>query len=156
MLKKLFLVILSIFLGAAVAPMYAQISCLNLLTTLQDSATNIEESGGQILFMQIDNIELKEEKSIVYKLKAGAKYGIIAVGDNERITNIDLSIADDKAYKVGEDKKTANFARIKVQPKYDGLFVIHVIASNTIEKSKDGFFGLLIVRYPQAEKTRID
>lgn len=156
MFKKIFYFSLFLVLNVCLNSIYAQISVQDLLSSINDSAKRIEEDGGQILLINIDNIDFKQEKTTYYTLKAESKYGIMAIGDNERISNIDLSVSDDKAYPVGVDNSVLNTAIVKVQPKHEGIFVIHVKASAMVGKIKDGFFGLIIFRYPPKEKITID
>lgn len=155
-MKKVFQLALFVLLSTCMQTIYAQVSTQKILTRVLDFVKDAEMQKGQILFMHVDNIDLGEEKSVYYTLKAGHKYGIIALGDDDRALDIDLSVSDDKAYKVGQDKTKANSALVRVQPKHDGIFVIHIKANEMIEKRKDGFYGLIIMRYADESPNQID
>jgi len=74
-----------------------------------------EAQGNQVLFVQIDVVRKGFTSSQTLTLGAGSKYRIYAIGDGNRIVDIDLSVDDADGNEVGKDNDFTNVAIVEVR-----------------------------------------
>lgn len=105
----------------------------------------LEEKGAQVLTIQIDNIKKDQISLKNYTLEAGEEYAIIAIGDQERIQDIDLAVLDKGNNLVGKDSDDSNVAIVKVTPSRTQSYSIGV---KGYKMSRiDGFYAIIICRF---------
>ena len=123
---------------------YALVSTVQVLKRVVIINAKIESEGYQVIFIQIDNIRKGIIDSQTYPLKSGNKYGIIVVGDEDRIQDIDLKVYDQNGNLVGKDNDSENIAMVKVSPHKSQKYKISVSAYKM--DHTDGFYGVIIYR----------
>ncbi|MEK7728996.1 MAG: hypothetical protein AAB354_11325 [candidate division KSB1 bacterium] len=123
---------------------HAQVTTANVLTRVVAAVATIEKAKSQILFIQIDNLKNGSTDSQTYSLSAGSAYSVIAIGDEQRIQDLDLEVYDENNSKVGEDSDAQNVAKVTVRPRWSGTFTFAVSAYRM--SHQDGFYGIIVYR----------
>src|SRR5690349_3980125 len=95
----------------------AQVSATNVLKRATAIVEKLEEQKAQVLFLQVDNIEKEKISTQTYTLESGSTYAIVAIGDADRIQDIDLVVVDENGDVAGKDTDDANVAIVKVNSK---------------------------------------
>lgn len=122
----------------------AQISVSNVMDRAKTVVDKLEDEGYQVLYMKIDNIKKDAIALDSYPLTAGNKYAIIAIGDADRIQDIDLAVLDGNSELAGKDNDDSNLAIVKVNPSKSQTYKIGV---KGYQMSKnDGFYAIIICR----------
>lgn len=141
-LISLALAISFIFIGSIETK--AQISVSNVMKRATAVIDKLEESGAQVLFMQIDNVKKDAIALQSYTLTAGSEYAIIAIGDADRIQDIDLAVLDGNSDLAGKDNDDTNLAIVKVTPKKTQTYKMGVKGAGMTKN--DGFYAIIICR----------
>ncbi|HEY0458738.1 MAG TPA: hypothetical protein VGC97_06255 [Pyrinomonadaceae bacterium] len=122
----------------------AQVSAANVLKRASAIVDKLESQKAQVLFLQVDNIEKEKISTQTYTLEAGSTYAVVAIGDEERIQDIDLVVVDDEGEVAGKDTDEANVAIVKVKSKKTQAYKIGVKGYKMAKN--DGFFAIVICR----------
>ena len=122
----------------------AMVSSVEVIKRVLATVAIIEDNDDQVLFVQIDNIRRDVTDSQTYTLDSGSEYGIIVVGDDERIQDIDVKVYDQDGDLVGKDSDNENIAMVSVAPRRRQKYEITVSAYEM--SSNDGFYGIIIYR----------
>lgn len=129
------------------------VSTVNVLRNALDAVALGEQQGRQVLFIQIDHIAKGEVKSIPYPLRLGSEYLVVAVGDHNRILDIDLGVQVVGGPVIGADQSESNVAMVtipRVSPVVAGRDVIRfdfsVQAYTVARNHNDGFYALIVYR----------
>jgi hypothetical protein len=128
------------------SPAQAQVTTLPILKRTLAVVAKEEAIGNQIIFVTIDNVEKGANKSHNITLPANAKYRIYAVGDDERILDIDLVVLDSNGREVGRDDDDQNVAIVEVRVRRTQQYTLKVIPDKLKAGVQDGFFSLVVVR----------
>lgn len=121
----------------------AQVSCINVLRRTVEQIDNAEEKGWQVLHMNMSTIDRGSTSSYATELKAGVRYAVIAVGDGDRVQDLDLYVLDEDGDQVGKDDDSSNLAIVYVRPRYTGKFRC-VVKGYSMSRA-DAFFSIIIV-----------
>lgn len=122
----------------------AQVSAKNVLERAGAVVEKLEEQDAQVLFIQVDNISKEQIATQSYALEPGSTYAIVAVGDQDRIQDIDLAVADSDGDIVGKDNDESNLAIVKIKPRVKETFKIAVKGYKMTRS--DGFYAIIICR----------
>ena len=132
--------------GAAADHASAIVSPKGIFLKTSALIEKVEEDGSQVIFGKIDHIEKDASNTLSLNLRKGNKYMVFALGDDERVTDVDLTVKDESDYIIGTDEDEKNLALVKISPKWDGKFFLTVTAAQMAEEVNDAFFSVLIVR----------
>jgi hypothetical protein len=143
-MKKV-LISLALLFSVSVAA-NAQVSTVKILENIALAVATIEENGGQIVNIQVDYVLKGSNSSNMYYLDKGSTYQIVAIGDSERIGDIDLTVSDDNGNEVGKDHDDKNVAVVKVEPQWGANFTFTVTPYKMADDVNDGFYGIIVVR----------
>ena len=105
-----------------------------------------EAQGNQVLLVQIDVATKGFTRSQTLTLRAGSKYRIYAIGDGNRIVDIDLSVDDADGKEVGKDNDDKNVAIVEVRVAKTQQYTLKAHPYKLKDGIKDGFFAFIIVR----------
>ena len=141
-MKRIVSILIAIMLFSS--PAFGLVSTKEIFKRIIFTADKLENMGSQILFSQLDNIDRDSVDTQTYPLKSGNSYIIIALGDDERVQDIDLEVLDENNNVVGRDADGENIAIVEVRPKWSGIFKIRV--SGYEMSSSDAFYGIIIAR----------
>lgn len=146
-MKKLLLIALGVFMLNVFVPTKtnAQISTLNVLKRTGVIVATIEEKQQQIEFMMVDSVSKGSSAGTTYSFTAGNTYGIVAIGDDDRISDIDLEIFDDSGKLVAKDNDDKNVAVASFTPTRTQVHKIRV--SPYQMSTQDGFYSIVIFRF---------
>jgi hypothetical protein len=122
----------------------AQVSAANVLKRAAAIVEKLESQKAQVLFLQVDNIEKDKISTQTYTLEAGSTYAVVAIGDEERIQDIDLVVVDEDGEIDGKDTDDANVAIVKVKSKKTQAYKIGVKGYKMAKN--DGFYAIVICR----------
>jgi len=129
---------------ALVSCLCAIISTTAIFKQIITVVGTMEDNDAQVLFAQLDNIEKGMVSTQSYYLEGGSTYMVVAIGDGERLTDIDLQVLDSDEDLVGEDKDDSNVAVVSVSPSYGEKFYFRVSAYAM--DSNDAFYGIVVCR----------
>lgn len=124
----------------------AQVSTLPVLKRAVAAVDKEEDRGNQVLLLQVDSVQKGSTKSQTITLAAGSKYRVYAIGDDNRIVDIDLSIDDADGKEVGKDDDDKNVAIVEVRVAKTQRYTLKTTPFKLKENIKDGFFALIVVR----------
>jgi len=124
----------------------AQISALEVMKAAAVCVAKEEAQGNQVLFVQIDVVSKGFTRSQTLTLRAGSKYRIYAIGDGNRIVDIDLSVDDADGNEVGKDNDFTNVAIVEVRVAKTQQYTLKAHPFRLKDGIKDGFFAFIIVR----------
>lgn len=122
----------------------AQVSVTGVMKRALAAIEKLEGEEAQILFVQVDNISKGQLSTQTYTLDKGSRYAVIALGDEERIQDIDLVVVDEDGEVAGKDSDDKNVAVVQLQPKKKQVFKLAVKGYKM--SRDDGFFGIVICR----------
>ena len=122
----------------------AQVSTANVLGRVLAAVVAIESNDQQVLFIQVNNLDRGMRTSQSYRLDDNSSYTILAIGDEERIQDIDLVVYDGKGKEVGRDKDAQNIAMVTLTPRREGTFKFTVEGYRM--NARDGFYGIILYR----------
>ncbi|HRW93588.1 MAG TPA: hypothetical protein P5560_11615 [Thermotogota bacterium] len=120
------------------------VSVDGIMGRLMETIAFTENNDWQIVFLQVDNLVQNQVSRQTYTLEADSGYVLVALGDGNRITDIDLQVYDDSGKLLGEDKDDSNAAIVEVETKQQTKVTLSVSAWSM--EANDGFFALLIAR----------
>lgn len=120
------------------------VSTQTVLLRVAEAIKTIEDLNKQVLFVQVDNISKGVTSSQTYQLSGGEEYVIAAIGDEDRITDIDLEVYDSNGYLVGKDTKTSNVAVVIVQASSTQTYKFKI--KGYAMSQNDGFYGIIVSR----------
>jgi len=120
------------------------VSVDGIMGRLMETIAFTENNDWQIVFLQVDNLVQNQVTRQTYTLQADSGYVLVALGDGNRITDIDLQVYDDSGKLLGEDKDDSNAAIVEVETKQQTKVTLSVSAWSM--EANDGFFALLIAR----------
>lgn len=122
----------------------AQVSAVNVLKRAAAAIEKVEADGAQVLFVQIDNLKKGQTSTQTYTLAPGHKYAAIAIGDDERIQDLDLIVLDDDDDEAGRDSDDKNVAVVQLKPRASTTYKFAVKGYKM--NRDDGFFALILCR----------
>lgn len=122
----------------------AQVSAVNVLKRAAAAIEKVESDGAQVLFVQIDNLNKGQTSTQTYTLAAGHKYAVIAIGDDERIQDLDLIVFDEDDDEAGRDSDDKNVAVVQLKPRKSTNYKFSVKGYKM--SREDGFFALVVCR----------
>ncbi|MBQ4143808.1 MAG: hypothetical protein IJD43_10065 [Thermoguttaceae bacterium] len=122
----------------------AQVSSVPILKNSVVVAMALEEKGAQLLHMNISDLEKGGASTYTARLASGSSYVVVAVGDDERVQDLDLQVYDENDNLVEEDNDSKNIAVAQVAPKWTGEFKCKV--SGYRMSHDDAFYAILIFR----------
>ncbi len=126
---------------------HGQVSTAEILKRAIVVVAAEEAAGNQILMILVDSVSRGGMKTQTLTLGAGADYRVIAIGDDERIADLDLVVHDAIGRQIGKDDDTSNIAIVNfraVRTQQYSMTVNPFRMRNNIVR--DGFFVLIIVR----------
>ena len=138
---KLTAVIASLLIGSSAFAIVPMTAIMNRVTGIVSA---LEDKDEQIIFVQMDSIEKDQKSTQTYTLQEDSTYKIVVVGDEKRVTDIDLRVLDENDNEIGEDSDEQNIAMVRITPKWTGKFKIQVWAAEM--QAKDAFYGIVIAR----------
>ena len=124
----------------------AQVSALEVMKAAAVCVAKEEAQGNQVLLVQIDVATKGFTRSQTLTLQAGSKYRIYAIGDGNRIVDIDLSVDDADGNEVGKDNDFTNVAIVEVRVAKTQQYTLKAHPFRLKDGIKDGFFAFIIVR----------
>jgi len=124
----------------------AQVSALEVMKAAAVCVALEEARGNQVLLVQIDVATKGFTRSQTLTLQAGSKYRIYAIGDGNRIVDIDLSVDDADGNEVGKDNDFTNVAIVEVRVAKTQQYTLKAHPYKLKDGIKDGFFAFIIVR----------
>lgn len=124
----------------------AQVSTQNVLKRLSAVVEKLEGLGAQVLFIQVDAIKQEQLSTQTYALQGGSTYAVVAVGDEDRIQDIDLAVADEAGDLAGKDTDDSNLAVVKFKSSETQTYKFGVKGYKM--NKKDGFFAIVVARLP--------
>lgn len=124
----------------------AQVSALEVMKIAALFAGLEEAQGNQVLLVHISVATKGFTTSQTLTLQAGSKYRIYALGDGNRIVDIDLSVDDADGKEVGKDNDDKNVAIVEVRVVKTQQYTLKAYPYKLKNGIKDGFFAFLIVR----------
>ncbi|MDO4571552.1 MAG: hypothetical protein Q4D38_14300 [Planctomycetia bacterium] len=125
-------------------PVAAQVSCANVLANSIAVVSVLEDQGGQILNMNVATVDRGGTSSYTCTLQSGSTYVICAVGDDDRVQDLDLYVFDENGGKVAQDDDTTNIAVVNVTPRWTGTFRCEV-RGYSMSRS-DAFYCVIVAR----------
>ncbi|MBX9626916.1 MAG: hypothetical protein K2X82_24155 [Gemmataceae bacterium] len=133
--------------GVVAAPASADpVTTLPVLKRALTIVAKEEGDDNQVLFMMVDAVKKGQTKSQTMTLDAGATYHVYAVGDDNRIKDIDLKVDDADGKEVGRDEDDTNLAIVELRVRKTQQFKFKVEPFRMRAGVGDGFFALIIVR----------
>ncbi|MBS1792524.1 MAG: hypothetical protein JSS81_01650 [Acidobacteria bacterium] len=145
MKKTIFTIILAAgIFGLGAVESSAQVTAQNVLKRASALVQKLEAQKAQILFLQIDNVKQEQISTQSYQLEAGKKYVIVAIGDQDRIQDIDLVVANEDDEVVGKDNDETNAAVVQFTAETTGSYKMAVQGYKM--SKKDGFYAIVICR----------
>lgn len=125
----------------------AQISINDVLTRTTRAIQREEQMENQILFVQIDNVAKDRTSTQTYTLPADATFRVYAIGDDDRIADIDLEVLDASGTVIGKDEDDQNVAIVALRSGTAARRVSIKVNPYAMKGGvNDGFFSILIVR----------
>jgi hypothetical protein len=88
----------------------------------------------------------EEVNNQTYHLEAGSGYKVYAIGDDNRILDIDLEVLDEEGKRIGVDDDDQNVAIVRFENKKSQKVTLRAWPSKLANGINDGFFGLVVVR----------
>src|SRR5262249_35509632 len=125
---------------------HAQISTLSVLKRGLACAAMEEGQSNQILLFQIDSLRRGFTKSQTYTLPGGADYRVYAIGDDDRIEDIDLEVFDAGGRLVAKDIDDSNVAIVNFRVTRTQKYEFKVNPYKMKDGAPDGFYSLVVVR----------
>ena len=104
----------------------------------------LERCGSQVLAVYMDCVARDGEKTFECELPSSPAYRCVALGDEERIQDIDVRVYDPLGNWVGEDRDETNVAAVEFRAELDGKYQFQVTPYEIYHD--DGFCGLIISR----------
>ena len=141
-MKRTLLVLLALMVCSTSA--FGLVSTAEIFKRIVITVGKLESMGCQILFAQLDNIKRNYVDTQTYALQSGSSYSIVAIGDEERVQDIDLKVLDENNNVVGKDDDSENIAMVQVSPRRSGKFKI-IVSGYEMNRS-DAFYGIIIAR----------
>jgi hypothetical protein len=138
--------LLSLFFITTWTAAQAQVSVMPVVERCSTVIAELEKQDAQILLFQIDHVSKGGTSSQTYTLRGGNDYFIIAIGDEERIADVDLCVYDSDGDKVKCDADDKNIAIVDFTSKIEQKYKFVVSAYKMNEDYTDGFFGLIVAR----------
>jgi hypothetical protein len=123
----------------------AQVSTLEVLQRTAMLVGLEEGKGNQVLLVLIDHVAQGGTTTQTYTLSGGNTYRVYAVGDDNRIADIDLAVYSNGNL-VRRDDKEANVAAVSFFVGVTQKFAFKVTPYKLRPGARDGFYGLVIVR----------
>ena len=105
-----------------------------------------EDQDNQSLFVQVDNATRGGAKTQTYALNTGETYRIYAVGDQQRIRDIDLAVYSPSGSYIIEDSDSSNIALVQFAARSTGYYTLKITPYSMTSGIRDGFYGLVVVR----------
>jgi hypothetical protein len=124
----------------------AQVSALEVMKAAAVCVALEAARGNQVLLVQIDVATKGFTRSQTLTLQAGSKYRIYAIGDGNRIVDIDLSVDDADGNEVGKDNDFTNVAIVEVRVAKTQQYTLKAHPFRLKDGIKDGFFAFIVVR----------
>ncbi len=124
----------------------AQVSTMNVLKRTAAAVALEEQRDEQVLFIQVDHVSRNNQRKQTYPLDGNARYRIYAIGDDDRITDIDLSVLNDRNLLVKRDNDAENIAIVDFAVQQAGNYTFQVNPYRMRSGARDGFFSLILVR----------
>ncbi|MCA1964401.1 MAG: hypothetical protein LDL31_10690 [Prosthecobacter sp.] len=146
------LVLLTVF--SLAFPASAIVGTQEILKRLLAAIMTVEKLNYQVLLTQTDSVRHDTPSTMTYTLTAGSFYKVIALGDNDRVADIDLKVYDENDNLVGSDDDDTNVAEVNVSPKWTGKFKFVVDAYKMNSGYNDAFYGLVVARKETTSKPR--
>lgn len=147
MRKFIFVIGLTVlFCGFGASAANAQVSTQNVLKRVSAVVEKLEGQGAQILFIQVDAIKQEQLSTQTYALQGGSTYAVVAVGDEDRIQDIDLAVVDEEGDLAGKDTDDSNLAVVKFKSTQSQTYKFGVKGYKM--SKKDGFFAIVVARLP--------
>ncbi|MCX6212829.1 hypothetical protein [Spirosoma sp.] len=139
------LILLLIILYVSVAE--AQVSTRRVRERVNE-ITNVVENNDtdQVLFVMIDYVTRDGSATQSLHLSSDNRYRVIAIGDDNRIRDIDLYVLNEYGSEVAKDPDDKNIAACTFRPASSGIYKFKVKPYKMLEEVKDGFFGLIVSR----------
>ncbi len=106
----------------------------------------MESSNNQVLMMKMDHLTRTQYATIAYEFTAGNTYNIVALGDENRISDIDLIVMNSNGTVLSKDTDLTNVAVASITPTTSGTYYFKVSPYSFKGSVNDGFFGLIISR----------
>ncbi len=135
-----------LFWGFGTSAANAQVSTQNVLKRVSAVVEKLEGQGAQILFIQVDAIKQEQLSTQTYALQGGSTYAVVAVGDEDRIQDIDLAVVDEEGDLAGKDTDDSNLAVVKFKSTASQTYKFGVKGYKM--SKKDGFFAIVVARLP--------
>ena len=121
---------------------FAIVSTSAIMKRVNGVVSALEDKDEQVIFVQMDSIEKDQKSTQTYTLEGDSTF--VVVGDEKRVTDIDLRVLDENDNEIGEDSDEQNIAMVRVTPKWSGKFKIQVWAAEM--QASDAFYGIVIAR----------
>lgn len=134
-------VIAALLIGSSA---FAIVSTSAIMKRVTGVVSALEDKDEQVIFVQMDSIEKDQKSTQTYTLEGDSTYKVVVVGDEKRVTDIDLRVLDENDNEIGEDSDEQNIAMVRVTPKWSGKFKIQVWAAEM--QASDAFYGIVIAR----------
>ncbi|MBO0933828.1 hypothetical protein [Fibrella aquatilis] len=141
------LALLALCLFALKVAASAQVSTKRVRELIDLVTDKVEEGEtDQVLLITIDYVRREGSSTQTYYLSAGDRYRAVAVGDNNRIKDIDLYVLTEGGTELTKDSDEKNIAACSFRANSSGPYRFKVKPYKMAEDIKDGFFGLVISR----------
>ncbi|QGJ70566.1 Hypothetical protein PBC10988_22630 [Planctomycetales bacterium 10988] len=139
--------------GDAVSLFAAEpISSLGVFKRTTITVSLAENEGHQILFTTIGLMQRDSSKTHPYVLKGENHYKVFAIGDDDRITDVDLAIYDEQGKLIKQDDSSGNISEIEFDVDTEQTILMKVEPYAMKEGLQEGFYGLVVIRL-QEEKS---
>ena len=117
----------------------------SVMRTAREQINMITDDGGTIDRVEFDMV--RQSKSCIRQLDSRYTYGIIAIGDEARMEDLDMKISRRSGgswEEVDSDLTVGTTARLTVDPSYTEDYKIEVSVYRFKEGYSVGYYGLII------------
>lgn len=122
---------------------YAQVSCVEVLKRSLAIIAIAEDKECQVLHMNMSTVDRGSTSAYSTELKAGVSYAIIAVGDGDRVQDLDLSVYDEYNNLVEKDDDSSNVAIVNVRPRRTQTY--RCVVKGYSMSRPDAFYSIIII-----------
>jgi hypothetical protein len=125
----------------------AQVSTRRVRELVSSAADQVEKDDtDQIYLIQIDFVQKDGTSAQTYSVSSSNRYRVVAIGDDNRIKDLDLYVLDQYGNEVAKDSDNKNLAVVSFRPSSSGAYKFRVKPYSMVDGANDGFYGLIISR----------
>ena len=134
-----------LFMAFQCAVATAQVSCVEVLKNTLRVIDVAENEGWQILRMNMGTVDKGSVSTYTTTLSGGSTYTIVAVGDGDRVQDIDLVVLDEDEDLVEKDDDSKNIAVVTFTPRRTQEYICAV--KGYTMSHRDAFYCIVVIRH---------